>query len=273
MTAPGQARQLAPAASRALVVRLLCGCRSFAATRQLTAPCRLLHPRRRTPAERERVAELLAAQPLLGSAVPAAAAPGLPALRGSLLEAAGGWLRRVTAAWQQAKVSNFDYLLYLNLAAGRWVVAVVAVAAAVVTLSLSLLCTAPARAARRTSLQQPAPALSPAPTAPSTPNLYAPLPSPLPTSTPHLTGPSTTWASTPSCPGCWRTTAAQRWTWPARAPSGTCPSRWARSARAAWRTSGAGGVVGCEGGSCAVLLGGAETESWLGPWLQAWEAL
>jgi hypothetical protein len=31
----------------------------------------------------------------------------------------GGWLHRVTAAWQSGRVSNFDYLLYLNLAAGR----------------------------------------------------------------------------------------------------------------------------------------------------------
>lgn len=30
-----------------------------------------------------------------------------------------GWLRRVTYAWQQGRLSNFDYLLYLNLAAGR----------------------------------------------------------------------------------------------------------------------------------------------------------
>lgn len=66
------------------------------------------------------MAQVLAAQPLLGSAVPTSAAAGVPSLRGSLLEAAGGWLRRVTAAWQQAKISNFDYLLYLNLAAGRW---------------------------------------------------------------------------------------------------------------------------------------------------------
>ncbi|GFH12603.1 uncharacterized protein HaLaN_08316, partial [Haematococcus lacustris] len=31
----------------------------------------------------------------------------------------GGWLHKVTAAWQAGRVSNFDYLLYLNLAAGR----------------------------------------------------------------------------------------------------------------------------------------------------------
>ncbi len=34
-------------------------------------------------------------------------------------QAEGGWLRRVTAAWQAGKVSNLDYLLFCNLAAGR----------------------------------------------------------------------------------------------------------------------------------------------------------
>jgi ATP phosphoribosyltransferase regulatory subunit HisZ len=38
---------------------------------------------------------------------------------GQLLEASGGWLGRVMLAWQLGKVSNFDYLLYLNFAAGR----------------------------------------------------------------------------------------------------------------------------------------------------------
>lgn len=38
--------------------------------------------------------------------------------RGMLLEAQGAWLPRVTAAWQHARISNFDYLLYLNFAAG-----------------------------------------------------------------------------------------------------------------------------------------------------------
>jgi hypothetical protein len=36
-----------------------------------------------------------------------------------LLEASGGWLPRATAAWRRGAVSNFDYLLLLNLAAGR----------------------------------------------------------------------------------------------------------------------------------------------------------
>lgn len=34
-------------------------------------------------------------------------------------QAEGGWLRRVTGAWQAGKVSNLDYLLFCNLAAGR----------------------------------------------------------------------------------------------------------------------------------------------------------
>ncbi|GLI70367.1 hypothetical protein VaNZ11_015146 [Volvox africanus] len=41
------------------------------------------------------------------------------AAHGLLLEAAGPWLRKVTAAWQRGALSNFDYLLYLNFAAGR----------------------------------------------------------------------------------------------------------------------------------------------------------
>lgn len=34
-------------------------------------------------------------------------------------QAEGGWLRRVTGAWQAGRLSNLDYLLFLNLAAGR----------------------------------------------------------------------------------------------------------------------------------------------------------
>jgi factor associated with neutral sphingomyelinase activation len=34
-------------------------------------------------------------------------------------QAEGGWLQRVTAAWQAGRLSNLDYLLFLNLAAGR----------------------------------------------------------------------------------------------------------------------------------------------------------
>ena len=35
------------------------------------------------------------------------------------MQADGEWLQRVTAAWRRGHVSNFDYLLYCNLAAGR----------------------------------------------------------------------------------------------------------------------------------------------------------
>jgi hypothetical protein len=92
------------------------------------------------------VLRLLRTQPALGAAVPAlaggggppspgpaaaaaaAAAPAPAAPDGSpaheaaaaLLDAgAGGWLRRVTLAWQRGRLTNFDYLMYLNLAAGR----------------------------------------------------------------------------------------------------------------------------------------------------------
>lgn len=66
-------------------------------------------------AERERVHALLMRQPQLGSAL-----TGSSALqRGALLEGRGSWLLHAQAAWVSGKVSNFDYLLYLNLAAGR----------------------------------------------------------------------------------------------------------------------------------------------------------
>ena len=35
------------------------------------------------------------------------------------MQADGQWLQKVTAAWQQGKLSNLDYLLFCNLAAGR----------------------------------------------------------------------------------------------------------------------------------------------------------
>ncbi|GMH42025.1 hypothetical protein BSKO_09944 [Bryopsis sp. KO-2023] len=38
---------------------------------------------------------------------------------GAILEVKGRWLMKVTRAWQLGRISNFDYLLYLNLAAGR----------------------------------------------------------------------------------------------------------------------------------------------------------
>lgn len=39
--------------------------------------------------------------------------------RGSLLEGKGAWLLHVQNAWVHGKVSNLEYLLYLNFAAGR----------------------------------------------------------------------------------------------------------------------------------------------------------
>lgn len=66
-------------------------------------------------AERERVHTLLLRQPELGAAL-----SGSSALqRGALLEGKGSWLLHAQAAWVSGKVSNFEYLLYLNLAAGR----------------------------------------------------------------------------------------------------------------------------------------------------------
>ena len=56
-------------------------------------------------------------QPALGTA--AGSNRGATEAAGSLLEADGAWLQRVTLCWQQGALSNFDYLLYLNLAAGR----------------------------------------------------------------------------------------------------------------------------------------------------------
>ena len=35
------------------------------------------------------------------------------------MQADGQWLQKVAAAWQQGKLSNLDYLLFCNLAAGR----------------------------------------------------------------------------------------------------------------------------------------------------------
>ena len=45
-----------------------------------------------------------------------------PAWHGSVadcLEPSSGWLPKVTSAWQLGKISNFDYILYCNLVAGR----------------------------------------------------------------------------------------------------------------------------------------------------------
>lgn len=66
---------------------------------------------------------LLPPLPGLGTTTPSSGSssgPPLHALAGQLLEAGSSWLPRVTAAWVAGRLTNFDYLLYLNLAAGRW---------------------------------------------------------------------------------------------------------------------------------------------------------
>lgn len=70
---------------------------------------------------REAVAALLSRQELLGAAL-ASSSSSLStstSVRGALLEANSGWLHAVVSAWRAGRVSNFDYLLYVNLAAGR----------------------------------------------------------------------------------------------------------------------------------------------------------
>lgn len=51
--------------------------------------------------------------------LPACPASVMPALRCLAPQAEGSWLARVTAAWQLGHISNFEYLMFLNLAAGR----------------------------------------------------------------------------------------------------------------------------------------------------------
>ncbi|KAK3270029.1 hypothetical protein CYMTET_21557 [Cymbomonas tetramitiformis] len=70
----------------------------------------------RSERDRETAIRALLEQPGLGSSTGVRVSA---AVAGSLLEAEGSWLGKVTAAWQSGVISNFDYLLYLNLAAGR----------------------------------------------------------------------------------------------------------------------------------------------------------
>ncbi len=67
--------------------------------------------------ERTRCYETLMQQAALGSGI----AGGGAALRDAagVLEGSGEWLPRVTRAWRHGQLSNFDYLLFCNLAAGR----------------------------------------------------------------------------------------------------------------------------------------------------------
>ncbi|CAK0760340.1 hypothetical protein CVIRNUC_002763 [Coccomyxa viridis] len=71
----------------------------------------------RSELDRDRAAAAIAQQPSLGSSL--LGGRDLASACGSILEADGQWLQRVTAAWQQGKLSNLDYLLFCNLAAGR----------------------------------------------------------------------------------------------------------------------------------------------------------
>lgn len=64
---------------------------------------------------RERAHQALAKLPSLGADL-----AGVRAVqRGAFFEGKGTWLRCVQAAWVQGKVSNLEYLMYLNFAAGR----------------------------------------------------------------------------------------------------------------------------------------------------------
>lgn len=67
--------------------------------------------------ERDHVVETINSQTRLGEELPGGRSTA--AACGSVLEASGSWLQRVTAAWQHGLITNFDYLLYCNLAAGR----------------------------------------------------------------------------------------------------------------------------------------------------------
>lgn len=71
----------------------------------------------KTQEERNRAVESITSQASMGKVLPG----GRPtaAACGTVLEAGGGWLPRITAAWQHGRLTNFDYLLYCNLAAGR----------------------------------------------------------------------------------------------------------------------------------------------------------
>jgi len=71
----------------------------------------------RSHEERERAACITLRQPSIGRALHAGQESSAAAA--SLLEADSKWLSKVTAAWQQARISNMEYLLFLNLAAGR----------------------------------------------------------------------------------------------------------------------------------------------------------
>jgi factor associated with neutral sphingomyelinase activation len=65
--------------------------------------------------KREEAVALLSELPNLGADVEGATA----LQRGALLEGKGAWLLHGQSAWIYGKISNLQYLLYLNFAAGR----------------------------------------------------------------------------------------------------------------------------------------------------------
>lgn len=71
----------------------------------------------RTREDRESALQAITKQTTFASALPGGRC--IAEASASILEAGGGWLPRVTLAWQRGLLSNFDYLLYCNLAAGR----------------------------------------------------------------------------------------------------------------------------------------------------------
>jgi hypothetical protein len=64
---------------------------------------------------REQAHALLSNLPNFGTDVKGATA----LQRGALLEGKGAWLLHAQSAWIHGKISNLQYLLYLNFAAGR----------------------------------------------------------------------------------------------------------------------------------------------------------
>ena len=71
----------------------------------------------KTREERDRALEAINSQNSLGKGLPGGRNTAVAC--GTVLEAGGEWLPRITAAWQHGRLTNFDYLLYCNLAAGR----------------------------------------------------------------------------------------------------------------------------------------------------------
>lgn len=151
--------------------------------------------------ERDAFLSALAQQPALGTGL--TGGPDTATAAGLVLEAEGGWLGRVTSAWQRGALSNFQYLLFLNAAAGR-------------TFNDLSQCV---RQRHRVCCHRSSHCLDG-----SHRRCLASSVHPLGHSCP---------VGTPSCPGCWQTTPAPCWTCRTLPRSGTCPSPLARSTRSA----------------------------------------